>query len=257
MKENIEIDEHNDLAEEELSFLAKFRNIAVTIMLLMISMGQWNDTKDVAISAYEEIVSRWTNNIQYEKLGKLRIGYSESYIQNFLGEPQVIKAMSSIEGGVFSYYSTAKYLLTTATKDEQLVGFSVLAINDDFISPIVYLDNNLNENLLDTYLPNTDGYVTDFGNAVYFLEVSELGRQNMFYDFSIGVLKVSTLPEAVSLKIKGLNEQLDRGSEPLFESLEISPLVKPNYYSVSEFSSEIMHEGILSKYEMQALFDYQ
>ena len=256
MEEKIDSQGTEGSAEEELTFLAKFRNIAVTIMLLMISMGQWNDTKDVAISAYEEIISRWTNNVQYEKLGKLRIGYSEDYIQTFLGEPQVIKSMASLEGGVFSYYSTPKYLLTTATKDSQLLGFSVLAINPDFTSPIVYLNKNLNENKLNTYLSNTDGYVTDFGNSVYFLEMSELGRQNMFYDFSIGVLKVLTLPEKASTKIAALNEHLDRGDEPLFEELEISPLVSPNYYSVSEFSSEIMHEGILSKYEMHALFAY-
>lgn len=257
MEDNKHNDNVEDSTEENLTFLAKFRNLALTLMMLMISMGQWNDTKDVAITAYEEIISRWTNNIQYEKLAKLRIGYSEVYIQDFLGEPQVIKSMSSLEDGIFSYYSSSKYLLTTATKNGQLLGFSVLAINSDFNSPIVYLDKNLNEKQLDKYLTNSDNYVTDFGNAVYFFEVSELGRQNMFYDFSIGTLKVSTLPEVVSAKIKNLNEQLDRGNEPLFESLEISPLVKPNYYSVSEFSSEIMHEGILSKYEMKALFAYK
>lgn len=242
--------------EEELTLLQKLTSIAMTIMLLMISVGQWNDTKDVAITAYEEVISRFTNNIQYEKLAKLRIGYSESYIQSFLGEPQVIKTMSSMERGVFSYYSTPKYLLTTATQDGQLLGFSVLAMNDDFIAPINYVDNKLNEKSLDMYLANVDGYVTDFGNAVYFFELSELGHEHMFYDFSVGTLKVSTLAGGAMEKIQDLNEQLDRGNEPPFATLDISALVKPNYYSISDFSSEIMHEGILSSYEMKALFSY-
>jgi hypothetical protein len=255
MQEKQEV-QYIDEPEEETTLLVKFRSIAVTVMLLMISMGQWNDTKDVAISAYEEIVSRWTNNIQYEKLAKLRIGYSESYIKTFFGEPQVIKAMSSMQGGVFSYYSTPKYLLTTATKDDQLLGFSVLSINDDFIAPIVYSDKKLNESTLNTYLPDADNYATDYRNSIYFLVVSELGQQHMFYDFSIGLLKTSILTDALANKIRTLNERLDRGDEPLLEDLEISPLLKPNYYSVSEFSSEIMHESILSKYEMKALFTY-
>jgi len=256
MTEKQEVYEADGNDEEEVTFLVKFRNIAMTVMLLMISIGQWNDTKDVVIAAYEEVISRFTNNIQYEKLAKLRIGYSENYIQGFFGEPQVIKAMASLEGGVFSYYSTPKYLLTTATKDGQVLGFSILAIKDDFISPIVSVDKKLNEKTLDTYLPNVDGYVTDFGNAVYFLEMSELGHENMFYDFSIGTLRVSTLPHSAVEQIQELNEQLDRGNEPAFETLNISSLVKPNYYSMSDFSSEIMHEGILSSYEMKALFSY-
>lgn len=257
MEERQQSQEVDDSVEENATPLAKFRSIAVTVMLLMISIGQWNDTKDVAITAYEEIISRWTNNIQYEKLAQLRIGYTEAYIQTFLGDPQVIKPMNSLEGGFFSYYSTPKFLLTTATQEGQLLGFSILAIKDDFASPIVYLNKNLNDETLDTYLSNIDSYMTDFGNSVYFMEVSELGRQNMFYDFSIGVFKISTLDDDVMEQINVLNEQLNRGDEPLFESLQISSLVKPNYYSVSEFSSEIMHEGILSNYEMQALFTYK
>jgi len=220
-------------------------------------MGQWNDTKDVAIAAYEEVISRWTNNIQYEKLAKLRIGYTVDYIQTFLGEPQVIKPMSSLEGGIFSYYSTPKYLLTTASKDGRLMGFSVLSINNDFTVPIVYLNKKLNEKKLDSYLSNVDNYATDFSNSIYFLEISELGHQQMFYDFSIGRIKISTIQEKVETKIQELNEQLNKGNEPLFEELTISELLTPNYYSVSDFSSEIMHEGILSKYEMKTLFAYK
>lgn len=256
MQENQETHEPEENAEEH-TFLQKFRNFAFTIMLLMISMGQWNDTKDVAIAAYEEVISRWTNNIQYEKLAKLRIGYTVNYIQTFLGEPQVIKPMSSLEGGVFSYYSTPKYLLTTVSKEGRLMGFSVLSIKSDFTVPIVYLDKKLNENSLDSYLLNTDNYATDFGNSIYFLEISELGHQQMFYDFSIGQIKGTVLSEKVETKIRALNEQLNRGNEPLFDELTISPLLKANYYSVSEFSSEIMHEGILSKYEMKTLFAYK
>jgi len=241
----------------ETTTFAKFWSRTSTMMLFLIALGQWNDTKEVVMTAYEEVISRWTNNVQYEKLEKLRIGYSESYIQTFLGEPQVIKPISSLKGGVFSYYSTPKYLLTTATKDSQLLGFSILAINDDFLSPIVYLDKKLNDSTLDTYLPDSYRYASDSGNSVYFFELSELDRKNMFYDFSIGTLQVLPLTDVVTNKIQNLNEELDRGNEPLLKTIGISNLIKPNYYSVSELSSEIMHEGILSKYEMKALFTYK
>ena len=46
------------------SFTDKLKNTAFTIMMLMISLGQWNDTKDVLIMGYEEVVSRFTNQVE-------------------------------------------------------------------------------------------------------------------------------------------------------------------------------------------------
>lgn len=249
---NSEIEENE---EEPTTGFQKFRSIALSIMLLMISMGQWNDTKDVAIAAYEEAISRFTNNIQYEKLAKLRIGYTVDYTQTLIGEPRVIKPIRSIEGGYFSYYSAEKYLVVTASKDNRVIGFSVTANDEFFDAPIAYINQNLQEKILSSYFEDVDNYATDFGNSNYFFEMLELNHQQMFYEFSIGVIENQQISADALLKIKTLNEQLNKGEEPLLEELKLPSLLKPNYYSVSEVSSEIMHESILSKYEMKFLFN--
>jgi hypothetical protein len=113
------IEELEEDSDERLQkpFLEKFRNFAVTLMLLMISIGQWNDTKDVLLSAYEEVVSRWTNTLEYEKLSQLRVGYSSEYVDSLLGVPQITKHSKLSEGTTFSYYETPKYILTSASSE--------------------------------------------------------------------------------------------------------------------------------------------
>jgi len=242
---------------QEKSFLKKFRNFAVTLMLLMISIGQWNDTKDVILSAYEEIVSRWTNALEYEKLSQLRVGYSSEYVENLLGLPQVTKHSKHSENTTFSYYSTSKYILTTAVTNKRLSGFSVIALKNDFYAPIVYLDKALNTNRLDSYIPSQGLFMTDFGNVEYFIENYELSRNFMFYDFSLGVINYGLLTDELRSEIKALNLQLNTGEELLLSDLSVQNAILPNYYSVSEFPSEIMRESILSRYEMLALFKHE
>ena len=246
----------NNEEEESVSGLLKFRSAALSIMLLMISMGQWNDTKDVAVAVYEEVISRFTNNLQYQKLLELRIGYTVDYTRSILGEPRVIKPIRSIKGAFFSYYSAEKYLVVTASKGERVTGFSVYSSSDDFAAPIVYLDENLKEQTLGDYFDDSADYATDFGNSDYFFEMAALNHQQMFYEFSVGSILNGSTDKVLLEKVRKLNHQLNQGEEPLLEDLVLPSLVYPNYYSVSEFSSEIMHESILSKYEFKFLFGH-
>jgi|GEM_PF-729172 len=250
------VEELEEDAEEiqQKSFLEKFRNFAVTLMLLMISIGQWNDTKDVILSAYEEIVSRWTNTLEYDKLSQLRVGYSSEYVESLLGLPQVTKHSKLSANTMFSYYGTSKYILTTAVTNNRLSGFSVIALKNDFYAPIVYLDKKLNKNQLDSYLPSQDLFMTDFGNVEYFIENYELSRNLMFYEFSLGIINYGLLPDDLRNEIQVLNRQLENGKDLLLSDLTVQDKIFPNYYSVSELSNDIMMESILSRYEMAALF---
>jgi hypothetical protein len=238
-------------------FLDKLRNVALTLMLLMISLGQWNDTKDVVLSAYEEIISRWTNTLDYSKISKLRIGFSSDYIENLLGDPQVVKVANSTKDVMFSYYSTPKYLLTTAMTNNRLSGFSILALKNDFYAPVVYLNKSLNKGLLDSYLPTQDKFVTDFGNSEHFIETYELSHSLMFYDFSLGVVNTGSLSNDLRNEIRDINGQLNRGEDIPFNKLSIPQKILPNYYSVSELPSHVMLESLLSRFEMAALFNYE
>lgn len=250
------IEELEEEAEEmqEKSFLEKFRNFAVTLMLLMISIGQWNDTKDVLLSAYEEIVSRFTNTLEYNKLAQLRVGYSSEYVESLLGLPQVTKHSKLSKDTTFSYYSTDKYILTTAVTNSRLSGFSVIALKKDFYAPMVYFDNNLNEGVLDSYIPSQGVFETDFGNIEYFIENYELNHNLMFYNLSLGVINYGLLNNELRDEIESINIQLNTGEELQLSDLSIQKKISPNYYAVSEASPDVMFESILSRYEMTAFF---
>ena len=250
------IEELEEDSEERLhkTVLGRFRNFAVTLMLLMISIGQWNDTKDVLLNAYEEIISRWTNTLEYEKLSQLRVGYSSEYVDSLLGVPQITKHSKLSKDTTFSYYQTPKYILTTAVTNNRLSGFSVTALQSDFYAPIVYLDKALNKSYLNSYIPSQGMFNTNVGNVEYFIEKYELSRSLMFYNFSLGVINYGLLTNKLKDEINALNHQLDNGKDISLEELAIQSEILPNYYSVSEISSKIMLESVLSRYEMAALF---
>ena len=255
----LSIDEEQTAAIEALqnkTFLDKLRNFALTLMLLMISLGQWNDTKDVILSAYEEVISRWTNTLEYSKISSLRIGYSSAYIENLLGDPQVVKLSKSSENTIFSYYSSPKYLLATAMKNDRLSGFSILSLKNDFYAPIIYLNKNLNESFLNSYLPTQDSFVTDVGNLDYFIETYELNHSAMFYDFALGVVNTGSITDGLKSEIRDINDDLNKGEDIPLNKLSISKKIVPNYYSVSELPIDVMFESMLSRYEMAALFNY-
>ena len=98
------------LAQEELendvevtSAWKKFQSIILTIAALMISAGQWSDTKEIATSSYESIVENFTHSLQYEMLEKIHIGNSIDYVKSIVGEPNVIKR-SKIDSNVLFQY---------------------------------------------------------------------------------------------------------------------------------------------------------
>lgn len=251
------IEELEEEAEEQQkkTLFKKFSDFAMPLMLLIISIGQWNDTKDVILSTYEEVISRWTNTLEYEKLSQLRIGYSSEYVESLLGLPQVIKHSRLSENTIFSYYGTPKYILTTAIKNNRLSGFSVVALENDFYGPIVYLNKKLNEKSLDSYIPSQGMFDTDFGNIEYFIENYEFSRNLMFYNFSLGAINYGLFTDDVRNKVKAINRQLNNGVDLPLNKLTVQSKILPNYYSVSELSTDIMMESILSRYEMTALFN--
>lgn len=255
----LSVDEEQTAAIEALqtkTFLDKLRNFALTLMLLMISLGQWNDTKDVILSAYEEVISRWTNTLEYSKISSLRIGYSSAYVESLLGDPQVVKVSKLSEETKFSYYSSPKYLLTTAMKNDRLSGFSILSLKNNFHAPIIYLDKDLNKGFLDSYLPTQDNFVTDMGNLDYFIETYELNHSAMFYDLALGVVNVGNITNELKTEIRNVNDNLNKGEDMPLNQLSISGKITPNYYSVSELPVDVMFESMLSRFEMATLFNY-
>ena len=72
----------------------KVQSSILMIAAILISIGQWGDTKDVLKSAYSAFVENFTHKVQYKQIDKVNIGNSIAYIKTFLGEPNAVKTVS-------------------------------------------------------------------------------------------------------------------------------------------------------------------
>ncbi|WP_354624109.1 ETEC_3214 domain-containing protein [Psychromonas sp. MME2] len=249
-----EASHHNEIEIEPPTPLSKIKNIAITIMALMISMGQWNDTKDVAISAYEEIISRFTNQVEYDRISQLRIGFTREYVHQLLGQPQVIRTSKQHQEVKYYYYNSDKYLLTTFIQSDRLVGFSVLAKKNDFEAPIPYLGLFLNNNVIANYLPSQEIIRTEANNIEYYAETYELSKNLMFYNLVLGRVNYQPSELNHSEQIRAINQRLNTGEEFDLSADTLSSSITTNFYSITELDSDSSFEALLSEYEMNAAF---
>ncbi len=255
MQEQVVVESDNNELIIQSTPLMKLKNIAMALMFFMISLGQWNDTKDVIVASYEEVVSRFTNQIEYEQIQRLRIGFTEEYVKKLVGSPQVIKPSKSDKNLQYYYYDSEKYLLITFIKKSRLVGFSIVAKQDDFLAPIVYLKKDLNNGSLASYLPSQDAFETNTGSLEYFSETYEFSNNLMFYNFALGYVNYSKTDSIYTSDLIKLNNKLNTGEDVLLSKVSFSTPIKPNFYSVTELShSEFIFEALLSNYEMNSLF---
>lgn len=234
--------------------LVKLKNIAFTVVLVMLSLGQWNDTKVALVDAYEEVISRFTNEIEYKRINKLRIGLTAQYTKEILGSAQVIKPSHIVNELKYYYYNSSKFMLVTFIQESRLVGFTMISKKPDFFAPLVYINKQLNSAPIDEYLPTQDTILTNIGSLEYFSESYELSRDLMFYNLLLGHVNYGGGESPYSQTIIDINQQLDLGEDFDVASTSFPLPLVPNFYSITELSNEVMQESLLSNYEMNALF---
>ncbi|OLQ72812.1 hypothetical protein BIT28_06385 [Photobacterium proteolyticum] len=245
-----------ELAEirEEISFWQKVQSTALTVVAIMLSIGQWNDTKEVVITSYEGIKAIWTNEVEYARLSKISIGHTLEYAESELGVAQAIKQSKLNQDVTFRYYKDNKYLLSLAVKNERIVGLSLVSLIKDFQASLPYHNGEINDLSLVQLFEQSGPYFTDSGNIDYYLESQELGRNAMFYSLLIGIVDYGDIPQLTISSLKSLNNALNQGKESLESELSAVRMQRPNAYAVTELSPAVMAESYLTRFEYNAYF---
>jgi len=277
-------DEIEDIIEDELeekmaeiklsnkplppTFWKKLQTGIMMIAALMISAGQFNDTKEIFTSSYEGILANFTNTIEYELIDKIHVGSSIEHIKSLVGEPHAIKRSKLNDKVRFFYYSKGKYNLTLIASEERLVGYSIYTQEDEFSPQLPFSENHDDDplgskSLFDSH--NKMGvYSFDIGNLVYYIESQNLGKEQMFLTLIRGYVEYGAVPnvEAVDIDNKvALKKKIDlldekatfsESEEELEKVLnQVRKLVFPNFYAVTELEPAIISEALLTRYEYQ------
>ena len=246
---------------EVTSAWKKVQNTILMIAALMISAGQWSDTKEIFTSSYEAIVENFTHRLQYEMLEKIHIGNSVNYVKSIVGEPNVIKR-SKIDSNVqFQYYNEGKFNLTLISSDSRLVGYSVFIQKNDFV-PKIPFSENLGSLSISNAHKSQGVYSYDIGNLIYYIESQDLGKQQMFLTLMRGYVEYGATPSAkdnntdyvktlVSL-IEKLDQKAtfsDNEEEQSMVLNDVRKAIYPNYYAITELEPAILAEALLTRYE--------
>jgi len=250
------------------TFWMKVQTSIMMIAALMISAGQFNDTKEIFTSSYEGILANFTNTIEYELIEKIHVGSSIEHIKSLVGEPHAIKRSKLNDTLRFFYYSKGKYNLTLIASEERLVGYSVYTQEDEFAPQLPFSESlkaaPLGANNLMVSHKETGVYSYDIGNLVYYIESQNLGKQQMFLTLIRGYVEYGANTN-VEVAIKGNNEKLAKqialldekatfseNEEELDQVLnQVRKLVYPNFYAVTELEPAIISEALLTRYEYQ------
>lgn len=246
----------------------KFKTSILLVAAVMMSAGQFNDTRDLAASLHDDIVAKFTHEIEYELINGINIGNSLAYVKSHIGEPQIIKHAKIHQGVIFHYYHQEKFSLTLISKDERVVGLSVTPNTDNFQPKMPYKEA-LGSQTIKQAVDEGGKYAFDTNNLLYFIEAEELGKKAMYLTLIRGFIGYGAQPESnydietfkpslISLlnKLQTAEETID--DTQVYEAerdaivSQIRDTTYPNYFAITELGAEVVTESLLTRYEHQA-----
>ena len=245
------------------TFWKKVQTSIMMVAAIMISAGQFNDTKDICMSLYEATLTNFTHSIEYELIDKIHIGSSMAYIKSLVGEPHILKRSKFNNKLQFHYYSEAKYTLTLISEDARLVGYSIFTLEDGF-SPKIPFSEELGEKSLAQAHEETGVYSYDTANLLYYIESQDLGKEQMFLTLIRGYVEYGAQAQdkivsgnyksQLTKAIENLDEQATfaENEQSLIAPLkQVRQALYPNFYAITELEPIIISEALLTRYEFQ------
>jgi hypothetical protein len=232
------------------SFKDKLKEIIILVSIMMIAVGDLGGFKDVVFESYENIVSNFTHQFEYDNLEQIHVGSNFRFLKHKLGEPQLIKSAKYIDDIQFNYYLNEKYILALFVNNDRVVGYSVTALQSDFM-PTSLIDNNKEQSavLTDfTSLANTAG--VDVNNVTYLVLGQHLGPKMLYNTHVKGVVDYSLS----KLDRNKLNTLLLAQNEDTLDIERVKALasgLKSNFYALTEYDVSLVSDSILTLREYQ------
>ncbi len=239
------------------SFFKKSQSVVFTIAAVMISLGQWADTKDIVTSAYEGFITHFTDEVELDKLSEVRVGANLTYLETVFGDARLIKVKQPETDLQYRYYHDAKFLLALAVRQQRVVGYLVVSLQPGFMPPVAFSDTTLGQQPLAAYQPFAGSFSTDTTNLRYYLEPQTLGREGLFFERQLGFVEYGATAEQDKTTLQQLNDLLlqDYDDDALLQlSTALRATLIPNVYALGEITLEQAADMLLTRYEYKAYF---
>lgn len=237
----------------------RIRDVVLGIGFVIISIGTFNDFKDVIGFAYENFITHFTDEVEFEKLAEVSVGANPEYLEQVFGVARLIKASRVDDSLEYRYYDNDKFLLGLAVEKGRVRGYLVTSMRAEFLPQISFSDRALGTANFATLNTFNGQFTTDNTNLVYYLEGQQMGRQGLFLNRYIGYLDyAATYPnhEQTLTDISALNDDLVLGAEEqVVQRIDnLRSRSHPNFYVIGDFAIETAADMALTRFEYQAYF---
>lgn len=238
--------------------LNQFKTIGTAIALIFLTLGSYSEAADLIREGYTEVVSKFTHFYEYEMIEKLHVGYTVSYIEKLVGEPQVSRALG---GGISSnYFFTEKYLITLFYyKEERVIAYTVLTLEEGFKPSISGLDDEIGRigEFLYAALPAgpEKQLVAHSRVASYYLESIDTELSGRFLDLYMGTVNYGAGGTGTHIRSFSKSKVFGSDEELRAASAELRTHLRPNLYGRGDVPLEMIEKSLLSTAEFMDYFD--
>lgn len=245
--------------EEKPRLMKRVQSIVFTVAAVMLSIGQWSDTKEMSIEVYEGFIAKFTDMIELDRLSSVKVGGNINFIEQSFGIATVIKASRTTENLEYRYYPDSKYILTVATQNNFIKGYQVISLKETFYPDLSFSEQSLGQFSYSDYSPYYDDIRTDNANLTYYLESHSLGRAGLFFNQFITYVEygasygnASESKAGITALNESLLEQGQEGSTEIINTLRST--IMPNVFSVGDIDASTAADMLVTQYEYAAYF---
>ncbi|MBD2857740.1 hypothetical protein IB286_01890 [Spongiibacter sp. KMU-158] len=229
----------------------------LSIVLLFVGLGNFTDSVALIQEVVESISSRVSNSVEYERVEKVRTGLNLDYLQEYIGEPQVLRELG--DDIQVKHYIDEKYTITLYTKNNRVSAYLISTRESGFEPKLTGLsDTRLGEEVFSSIVPAADFVAVEVSrNLSFYLESSEINFGGGYFLKSYfgwlshaAMMGHSQQVDAVA-KLKSLYDQQVMGEADTGALEMIRGTVYPNVFGFGELPIEVIQQGLLTQAEQQ------
>lgn len=234
----------------------KIKTILLGFLALVIALGEYTEAVSLINEARENILIQFTNDLEYETLGKIHVGNTVAYAEELVGSPQVSRAID--DNTVANYFYHDKYLLTLFYREERIAAYVVVPLIDGFQLPVLKTENKsleLSDFTYADYPANPTHYVIDHSKtSSYYMEILDSGRSGLFVNTYIGntTYGIDEHPKIIA----DLYEKEVHASDEVIAALQstLRSTTRPNLFGQGSIKLELIEKSLLTAAEFDSYF---
>lgn len=257
----------SEATSEKIPKMGLWRRIVRTLIAIcipLIALGQWVDTRDLIVDSYQGFITHFTDEVELNKLAKVRIDGNLEYFEDIFGVASLIKGSGLNEQFEYRYYYHPKFLLTLAVKQKRIKGYMVTSLKKGFKPTVAFSSFTLGEKSISALQPFSGVFTADAANIHFYIEEHQLSREGLFFNRYLAHLEYgAALTEKDNEQTVSLAEPINQLTDAYtLEQTEkarkaltnIRSSALPNSYAIGNIDLSTAAEMILTRYEFAAYF---